>query len=134
MLPEPLAEILAERRGGVAEGGPDGAVRRLGPQAAQAVLLGVEVRGHAALAPHATAERHAGQVALQVVHPLVVGAQQLLRVAEPRLAELHAAMGAAIFQHRHLVGAAADQDDRALTERRGLVVADAGDLGLEPHV
>jgi len=129
--PKLLAEILAERRGRVAEGRPNEAVDDLHPQAAEAVVGRVEVGRHAALPPDTAAERDALKVAAEVVGPLVVGTEQVLGVSGPRLAELDAAMGAAVLDDADLVGAAAGDDDGAFAEGGGLEVADFGYFGFE---
>ena len=47
------------------------------------------------------------------------------------LAEFHATMRAAVLDHTDLVGAAADDDDRAFAECGGPEVADLGNFGFE---
>ncbi|MNI34556.1 hypothetical protein D3C73_885490 [compost metagenome] len=134
VLPELLAEVVAKRRRLVREGGPDHAVDHLDPQLGQAVLLQVEVGGHPALALHTPAERHALQVAVQGVGPLVIGADQLLGVAEARLAELDPLVGAAVLDDRNLVLVRADHDAGLLAQGRGLPVADIGDFTFQADV
>ncbi len=73
-------------------------------QLVQAVLGGLEVGRHAAVdlavLLDAAAERHALQVALQRVVPLVVRADELLAVAVALAAELHAAVRADVLDAR----------------------------------
>jgi len=134
VLEEFLAEIVAERRRCVRKGRPDDAVHHLGPQRVQAVRLGVEIRRHAALPTHPTAERHAEQPPIERVGPLVVGAGELLGMAKPRLAELHAAMAAAVFHDGDGLGRTADHDHRTFAEYGGFPVPDRGQLGFEADI
>src|SRR5262249_25967492 len=112
----------------------DDAVARVYLEPAQAMVLRVEVGGHAALLLQAAPERHADQVALEVVRPLMVGTRELGRVAEMPLAELHAAVRAAVLERVQGAVAIADDDPRLLADERALVVARTWDLGLERHV
>ncbi|KAG0761583.1 hypothetical protein G6F22_018851 [Rhizopus arrhizus] len=66
---------------------------------AQAVFVVLEVLGHAAFAVHAALEGDALQIALQVVRPLVIGADELFGVALAVAAELGAPVGAAVLEH-----------------------------------
>jgi hypothetical protein len=72
-------------------------------QLGQAVVLEVEAFGHAAVDAvallHAVLERQAGEVAVELVGPLVVRADEAARVALRLLAEAHAAMRAAVLHH-----------------------------------
>ena len=102
MLPELLTEILAEGWRLIREGRPDHAVDSLDPQLVEAVLGQVEVCRHAALPLDAATERHALQVAVQGVGPLVIRADQLFGMAEPGLAELDALMGTSVLDDRNL--------------------------------
>ncbi|MNV46997.1 hypothetical protein D3C71_1388480 [compost metagenome] len=134
VLPELLAEVLAEGRRLVREGGPDHAVDHLDAQLVQAVVLGVEVRRHAALTLDAATEGHALQVAVQRIGPLVIGADQLLGVAGAGLAELDALVGAAVLDDRDLVLARTDHDAGFLAQGRRLPVADLGQLALQTDI
>ncbi|MNZ99968.1 hypothetical protein D3C78_1193130 [compost metagenome] len=134
VLPELLAEILAEGRRLVREGGPDHAVDHLDAQLVQAVVLGVEVRRHAALTLDAATEGHALQVAVQRIGPLVIGADQLLGVSGAGLAELDALVGAAVLDDRDLVLARADHDAGLFAERGGFPVADLGEFALQTDI
>jgi hypothetical protein len=56
-------------------------------------MLGVvEVGGHAALSIDAASEWNAGEIALKVVRPLMVGADEFFDVAAELAAELRGAM------------------------------------------
>jgi hypothetical protein len=92
-----LAEVGLERFDFRGERREDDAVARGDLEPAQAVLRWVEVGGHPALLLHAAAERHADEVPLEIVGPLVVRAHELLRMPEVLLAELHAAVRAAVL-------------------------------------
>src|SRR3546814_3003675 len=87
-----------------------------------AVLFQVEIRRHAAFGDvallHALAEWQPGEVAIQLVGPLVIGADETARLAARLLAEAHAAMGAAVFDHMQAAVAVAHYDHRTLAEDR----------------
>ena len=103
-------------------------------EALQPMFLRAEIGGHAALAAIAAAERHAEQVAGEVVGPLVIGADELLRRAAAGGADLHAAMGAAIDQHVDRAIGAADGDHLAVAELAALEIARIGDFGFEADI
>ena len=84
----------------------------------QRVIFRLEILGHAAVLVDAAAERHADQLAAQIIGPLVIGTHELARVAMILLTELHAAMGAAIDEGLDLAGIAMVGQDAE--ERRGL--------------
>jgi hypothetical protein len=98
------------------------------------VRAGPEIRRHAALPADAATERHALQVALQVVVPLVVNAGEVARVAVRLAADGRAAV-CALVDHRvdPALLVARDDDGRVADEGR-LVVAGARDLGFERDV
>ena len=98
------------------------------------MFLRAEIGGHATLAAIAAAERHADQIAGEVIGPLVIGADELLRRTATGGADLHAAMRAAIDQHVDRAIAAADSDDVAIAELAALEVAGIGDFGLEADI
>ncbi|MCY1534757.1 hypothetical protein D9M68_701390 [compost metagenome] len=120
------------------ERGEDHAVAAGHGKLGQAVLLRLEVGRHAAIDPavllDAAAERHADQVALQVVVPLVIRADEFAAVAGPFAAELDAAVGAHVFHYAHLAVVVAQQDDGALAHGGALEIARLGDFGLQAHV
>ena len=107
-------------------------------QGREAMVLGVKVGGHAAVdlavLAHAAPERHALQVALEAVAPLVVGADKLFLVAMALAAKLHAPVGADVLDHMDLAVSGARHDDRALTHHRALEIAGVRDLGLQAHI
>ena len=129
-----VAEIGLERLVRRAEAGEHDAVPLRRREALQAVVLGAEIGRHAALAAIAAAERHAEQVAVEIVGPLVIGADELLRRAAAGGAELHAAMGAAVDQHVDRAVGTAHGDDLAVAELAALEVAGVGDLGFEADI
>src|SRR5687767_6704080 len=68
-------------------------------QSLQSELGGIEIFGEATLTLYAAPERDAGEVAFEVVAPLVIGAAQDGPTAELLLTDLGAAMSAAVEQH-----------------------------------
>jgi hypothetical protein len=62
------------------------------------VLLRLAVGGHAALAGDAAAERDPGELAGEVVGPVVIDAHDLLRLAAVLETEQRAAVGAAVLE------------------------------------
>src|SRR3546814_1184972 len=56
------------------------------------------------------------------------------RLAARLLAEAHAAMGAAVFDHMQAAVAVAHHDHRTLADMGQLVVAGLGQLGVERHI
>ncbi len=98
------------------------------------MFLRTEIGRHAALAAITAAERHADQIAGEVIGPLVIGADELLRRTAAGSADLHAAMRAAIDQHVDRAVAAADRDHVAIAKLAALEVAGIGDLGLEADI
>jgi hypothetical protein len=98
----------------------------------------LEIRGHAAadaaVLPDAAPERHALQIALEVVVPLVVRAGEIARVAGLHAAERHAAVRAHVLDDVQRAIQRAGEDDRPLADRRALEVAGRRHLGLEPDV
>ena len=107
-------------------------------QGREAVVFGVKVGRHAAIdlaiLPHTSPERHALQVALEGVAPLVIRADKLFFVAMTLTAKLHAPVGANVFHHMDLAALSARHDDRALAHHGALEVAPIRDLGFEAHI
>ncbi|MCY1544317.1 hypothetical protein D9M68_801920 [compost metagenome] len=107
-------------------------------QLGERVALGVEVGRHATVdltvLPHAAAKRHALQVAVGCVAPLVVGADELGLVAVALATETHAAVRADVLHHVDLAVGGARHDDRAFADRAALEVARVGDLGFQADV
>src|SRR5690606_8244430 len=91
-------------------------------QLVQVVFLGLELFGHAALhlavALYAAQERHALQVALQAVVPLVVRTDEFFLVARALATELHAAMRADVLDDVDAAVQVARHDDRAFADDR----------------
>jgi len=92
----------------------------------QPVILRIEIHGHAALFLHAAPERHADQIALQVVGPLVVGTHELGGAAEMPLAELHAPVSAAVLDDVDRAFLVAHHHDRLLADESALEIAGRG--------
>ena len=129
-----LAEILFVGLHVRVHAGEDRPVVVVHLQDIEAVLLALEVGGHAALLTNAPAQRHPDQVALQIVGPLVIGADELGRVAEIAFAELHPAMGAAVHEGVDLAFRVARDHDRTVAEPGALVIAGIGNLRRQRHV
>ena len=98
------------------------------------MLLRAEIGRHAALAAVAAAERKTKQVAGEVVGPLVIGADELLRGASVGGADLHAAVRAAIDEDVDRTVPAADGDDLARAELASLEVARVGNFRFEADI
>lgn len=128
------AEVVLEGLDLGGEGAEHHAADRTHGELLHAVLLRVEVLRHAALAAHATAERHAGEAAVLRVRPPVVHADVLLRVAESLAAHDRATMPAAVHEGRNHAVVLARHHDRRLAHQRGAIVARLGDFGLEAQV
>jgi hypothetical protein len=89
---------------------------------------------HLAVLLHAAAEGQSDEVAIELVVPLVVGADELLDRARALAAEGHAAVGAAVLDHVQFAALVAHQDHAALADHRALEVAGVRHLALQPHV
>ncbi len=128
------AEIILEALRRRIERGEDDAVAPRHAETLQPVRLGGEIGRHAALSLVAAAERHAEQLAAEIIGPLVVRADELLGGAEFALAEGDAAMGAAVDDDVDLAFPVAHDDDRLVADVAALEVARIGDLGLERDI
>ena len=131
----PMHKSKAQVKDGVLcrEGEYDAAVRR-DIELPEPVFRLVEVLGHSALAADAALERHADQIAVQVIGPLVIGADKLARGAGQFAAELGSAMGAAVLDHADRAVLRARDDDWRRTNVRADEVAGIGNLGFERDV
>src|SRR4051794_2547505 len=98
------------------------------------MILGAEGRRHSALFVRAPAEGNTDQGAIQVVGPLMIGADQMRRVATMDAAELGAAMGATVLDHRDRAVLATRDQHRNRADMAALEVARIGNLDLERHV
>ena len=109
------AQIVREGLDRIGERGEDHAAPRRRVELDEPVGGHVEILGQAALALDAAPERHADQIAVQAVGPLMIGTHELRRVAAQFAAEFDAAMTAAVLQHvdRTVAGAAHDHRHRA---------------------
>ena len=92
-------------------------------QAHQIVLAGVEVRPHAALAAHALAEGDAGQLAFEVIDPVVIDAGEFAHIAARLVADERTLVGAAVHQGVDAAIQGAHDDDRRIADKGRLVVA-----------
>ena len=101
---------------------------------AQAVLVGVEIRRHAALAADAAAERNADEIAFEIVGPLVIGADEFLGRSRQLAAEFRGAMGAAVFEHVDRAVLRARHHDRRRPDIGADEIAGIRHLGFERHV
>ena len=132
------AQVVLEGLHVEVEGGEDHAAARGHLQLGQAVVGGLEVRRHAALdlavLLDAPPQRYPAQLALQVVAPLVIRADEGTEVAVPFAAETHAAVGAHVLEDVERAVGVAHQDHRALAHHRSLEVPGVGHLGLQAHV
>ena len=102
------------------------------------MLFGFKVSRHAtvdlATLAHAAPKGHALQLALQVVTPLVIGANKFFAVAVAFAHELHAAVGADVLKHLHFTLGIAHHDDRALAHGRAFEVTHLGYLDFQAHI
>ncbi|MNL15343.1 hypothetical protein D3C87_1363240 [compost metagenome] len=128
LLDDLLGHVLFQGRGLVGVGGEHHAVARGHAQLAGAVVSVLEVRRHATDLVDAALERNALQVSLEVVRPLVVGADELLRIALAGATELSAAMGAAVLEDGDRVVLRANDHDGRGADVTALVVARVGNL------
>ena len=128
------AKVCLEGLNVLGKGREHRAVTRRDLELAQAVVLRVEIVRHAALLFHAAPKRHADQVALQVIGPLVVGTHELGGVAKMLLAELHAAVGAAVLKHIDGTVFIARDHHRLVADKGALIVARIRDLGFQGHI
>ena len=100
----------------------------------QAVLGSFEIRRHAALAVRRRGGTARRQVALQVVGPLVIRADELLGVAAQLAAELRAAVRAAVLEHIDRAVLLARDHDRRRPDVRTDEIAGLRDLGFQRDV
>ena len=128
------AKIFLERFQIRRKRGEDHPVAAGDPKPAQPVILRIEIRRHAALLLHAAPERHADQIALQVIGPLVVGTHELGGAAQMLLAELHAPVSAAILDDVDRAFLVAHHHDRLFAYESTLEISRARQLRLERHV
>src|SRR6476620_4754992 len=98
------------------------------------MILGAEGRRLSALFVRAPAEGNTDQGAVQVVGPLMIGADQMRRVATMDAAEFGAAMSATVLNHRDRAVLATRDQHRNRADMAALEVARIGNLDLERHV
>ena len=125
------ADVILEWGRLFAEGAENQAAIGVDAQAHQIVLLSVELWPHAALAAHALAEGDAGELAVEIVDPIMIDAGQFLHIASGLVADEGALVGAAIHQRIDAAILGADHDDRRVAHEGGLVVAGIGDLDVK---
>ena len=104
----------------------------------QAVVFGFKVGRHAAVdlaaLAHTAPKGHPLQLALQVVTPLVVGADKFFAIAMALAHELHAAVGADVLKHLHVALGIANHDDRSLAHGRAFEVTHFGHLDFQADI
>src|SRR5688572_5146516 len=128
------AEVVAQGGRALRERPEDEPADGLDPQADQPVARLLEVGGHAALALYALLEGDAGEVAVEVVDPVMVGAGEVARlgaVAARIEADDGALVDAAVHQRVDAAVGLAHHDDRGVADLRRDVVARGGDLDLQ---
>ncbi len=126
-----VAEILLERRRVGRERAEDETAERREPQLARPMVLGAAVRRHAALAAEALAERDAGEIAAEIVAPVVVDADDVARLAALVEHEQRAAMSAAVLEGVELAVLVARHDDRHGAEVGAAIAVGPRQLGFE---
>src|SRR5262249_44439361 len=124
-------EVVLERRRVCRQGAKHQAGERCESQLARRMLLGPAVRRHAALAAEPLAEGDAGEIAAEIVAPVVIDADDVARL--PALVEdqQRAAMGAAVLEsvQRAVVVARHHHGHRAQTG--AAIAVRAGQLGFK---
>ncbi len=140
------AKIVLQRFGFVAERRKHQTIQHGNPQLGQAVVFHIKIVGHAAIDAvalfHAVFKRQASQIAVEFVSPLVIGAHKAAGIALRGLAEAHAAVRAAVFDHTDAVvrrtvfggDAVAHHEHLPLAHMAKLEVAKVGDLNLQPDI
>ena len=88
----------------------------LDAQFARRVFFRVAVRRHAALAANAAAECNAGQLAAQIIGPVVIDAGDFFRLATILMTQDRAAMRAAVFEGMDRAFGVAGDDNRHVAE------------------
>ena len=125
-------EVLLERRHAVIERGEDGAVVGGDLQLLEVVILHIEVGRHAALFADAATERNGDDVALKVIGPLMVGADEFgFALAVGVVAKLNAAMSAAVGEHAHSAVFVAGVNHRLVADLGLAEIAGVRNLALE---
>ena len=128
------AEIFLERLHRLIEGGEDHAVAFMHLELLRAVLFEFEVRTHAALALVAPPERHAAQIALEVVGPLMIGAHEAVGVAVIVLDEGRRAVGATVDEHVGRAVLAARDHHRLVADVGANEIAGVRNLGAQRDI
>ncbi len=118
-----VAEIAVERRRLVAEGPENHSAIGLDAQPLQVMTAVVEIGTDAALAAHATAERNALQLAVEVIDPVVIDAVEFADVAVRLEAKHRALMRTAIKHRADAAVLLADRDHRRIAHVGGLVIS-----------
>src|SRR3989441_1000374 len=126
-------DVQLDRRRLVGERREHQSAENLDPEFPRGLALRLGVGRHAAFALYAATKRHRGEVAAQVVSPVVIDAGDLLRVAAVRQTKERAAVRAAVLEAADGAGLVARHHDRHLAGESGLEVALLGQLGLEPE-
>src|SRR6202012_5188073 len=126
-----LRQVVFERLHVMLERGIDHAVPRCDRKLPEAVFLVLEVLRHAAELVDTALERDALEIALEIVGPLVIRANELGIVASRMAAEFGATMRAAVLEYMDGAVFGARDDDRCRSDVRALEVAAIGDFRFE---
>ena len=104
-------------------------------QFGQAMVFQVKPFGHAAMGDvaifHAILEGQPGQVTIELVSPLMIGANKGSSVAMRCLAKTHATMGAAVFKRVDRTIRIARDDDGRIAHKRRAVIARLWNVALK---
>ncbi len=128
------AEIILDGFHVIAGGREDHAAPGRDMEPAQTEFRHVEILRRAAQSLHAAAERDGRQVALQIVCPVVIRADETVRSAAVFAAEFHPAMGAPVLEDVYFAVHVAGDDDRIRADIGPHVTARFGDFAVEPDV
>src|SRR6266480_1733620 len=125
------AKILRERRGVRRQRAEDQACKRLNPQLTRPVCFGAALRRHAAFAAQPLAEGDPGEVAAEIVAPVVIDADDIACLAALVEHEQRSAMGAAVLEGVKLAVLVARHHHRHRTEARAAISIGGRQLGFE---
>src|SRR6185437_13323410 len=129
-----VAEICFERFDVFGFGGEHLAVAGGDLQFLQAVILAVEIVRHSAMAIDAFHEGDAGEIAIQTIGPLVIGALEDAGGAIILTADFEAAVGALVLEDVDLAFLAAHHNDGGFARMRALEIARIGDFGFKADI
>ncbi len=127
------ADVALDRRGLVGERRKNQAAEDLDAEFLRRLALRLGVGGHTPFTLHAAAERHRGEIAAQIVSPVVIDADDLFNVAPILQAKERTAVRAAVLEAADGTRFVARHHHRHLARESGLEVALLRQLGLEPE-